>query len=230
MALKYNVSYENTAIIGNKKIKFRPWTTKNEKDYLIAVEAEDEITDEMLYNILIKPCIEDSDSIVLTENEQKMLMIEIRKKSLGSSFPMQYTCRKCKNVNDLDVEFDKIVKFQPDDFKEVTHDDISIKFGPIISENLRDKLSQTETRTDYAFMEFLVHINSITINGKEEDTFSFDELKSFIEDMPSSLFDEFFKDFKKMISTLKFELTTYCMMCNEANEIDFDYIPNFLWV
>ena len=228
MALKYNVEYNNTAKIGNREFKFRPWTTKNEKDYLIAVEAEEEITDDMLFNILIAPCLEDPD-VSLTTNEQKMLMIEIRKKSLGSTFPMRYICRQCKQVNDLDVELDKIIKFKPDNFHDVEVENMVFSFGPIPTQRLRDKLKEQGTNVDYAFTNFLLHIQSIEVNGNIEDSFTYDELTEFVENLPTYIFDEVYKEFQSMKSSLDFELKTYCMICNTENDVEFDHIPNFLW-
>lgn len=226
--LKYTVEYNNTAIIGDKEFKFRPWTTKNEKDYLIAVESEENITDKILYDILIRPCLEDPD-VNLTTNEQKMLIIEIRKKSLGSTFPMRYACTSCNQVNDIDVNFDSIVKFKPDDFYNVTIDGIIFEFGNILSENLKSKLDNVSSKVEYAFIEFLLHIHSITIAGVKEDTFTYDELKDYVESLPTQIFDEAFTEFNKMKSDLTFELNTFCLACNAENEVDFGHIPNFLW-
>lgn len=228
MALKYNVEYKNTARVGSRTFKFKPWTTKNEKDYLIAVESEEEITDDMLFDILIRPCLEDGD-IALSINEQKMLIIEIRKKSLGETFPMRYSCRKCKQVNDIDIEFEKIIKFKPDNFKNITVDDLTFVFGNIVSQNLKDKLKDQHTNVDYAFTDFLLHIHSIEVNRTMEDTFTFDELQDFVENLPTYIFDEVYEAFQKMKSSLEFELKTYCMVCNTENDVEFDHIPNFLW-
>lgn len=228
MALKYNIEYNNTAKIGDRTFKFRPWTTKNEKDYLIVVESEEEITDDKLFDILIRPCLEDPD-VALTVNEQKMLMIEIRKKSLGETFPMRYICKKCKQVNDLDVEFDKIIKFKPDEFRPVTVGNLKFNFGPIVSKKVKERLEATTSSVEYAFVNFLLHIHSVEIDGRIEDTFTFDELKEFIEDLPTYIFDEVYKEFQSMKSSLEFGLKTYCMICNEENNVEFDHIPNFLW-
>ena len=228
MALKYNVDYRNIAKIGNKEIKFKPWTTKNEKEYLIAVESEEKVTDDMLFDILAKPCLEDP-SIILSSNEQKMLMIEMRKKSLGNSFPMTFTCRKCNNVNDIDVEFDNIVSFEPESWTEVEVEDLKFVFGDIPSENLKNKLKETENKVEKSFIDFLIHIKEIHIDGKVEDVFTFEELKDFIDDIPSYIFDEAFKEFNKMKGHLEFKLATTCMACGASNNIDFEYLPNFLW-
>jgi len=229
MALKYVVEYDSVAKIGDKEIHFKPWNTKNEKDYLIAVESEEEITDKLLYEILIKPCLKDPN-LILSDNEQKMLMIQIRKKSIGSTFPMRFSCIKCGQVNDIDISFDKIVKFEPDNFKNVIIEDLEFEFGPIVSENLKDRLNNLDSNVEYSFVEFLVHIRSITINGEKEDTFTFDELKDFIENLPTYIFDEAYKEFSDMKSKLEFDFSTNCIICGAENKIDFDSIPSFLWM
>lgn len=228
MALKYERVFNNIAIVGDKKIKFTPWTTRNEKDYLIAVEADEKIDDSKLYDLLIKPCLEDP-SLTLSTNEQKMLMIEIRKKSLGSTFPMRYICNNCKQVNDIDVNFDQIIKFQAENFHDIEVENMIFKFGPIATDNLKRRLDEQDTNVDYAFTELILHIQSIEIDGRVEDTFTFDELKEFMEDIPSSIFDKVYKEFQDMKSKLDFELKTYCITCNSENEVEFDHIPNFLW-
>lgn len=227
--LKYNVEYNNTAVIGGTEYKFKPWTTKNEKDYLIAVESEDNITDGMLFDILIKPCLEDPD-VILTTNEQKMLIIEIRKKSIGTTFPMRYSCTSCNQVNDIDVSFDNIIKYKPDDFHNVTVQDMEFEFGPIASENLKSRLDGLKNNVEYSFTELILHIQSITIEGTKEDTFTFDELNAFMEDIPTYIFDEVYKAFTEMKSSLDFELKTMCAICAAENEVELDHIPNFLWM
>ena len=228
MALKYKIEYNNVAKIGDKEYKFKPWNTKNEKDYLIAVESETDITDKILFDILIRPCLEE-ENLILTNNEQKMLIIEIRKKSLGTTFPMRYACSKCGQVNDIDVSFDDIINYTPDNFKDITSENLVFSFGNIVSENLKTKLDNTKTNIDYAFIDFLLHIHSITVDGEVEDTFTFDELVDFVENIPTNIFDEVYKEFQGMKSKLDFELKSKCLVCEEENEVDFEHIPGFLW-
>ena len=228
MALIYQKKYNHTAKVGDKEYKFTPWTTLDEKNYLLAVESEETITDTLLFDLLIRPCLEDDD-VILSSDEQKMLMIEIRKKSLGTSFPMRYSCKKCKQVNDIDVEFDQIIKYSSPSYHDVEVQDMKFMFGEIASENLKSRLDDQNTNVDYAFTEVLLHIQSIEINGNIEDTFTYDELVQFMEDIPSSIFDKVFEEFQSMKGSLDFELKTFCMVCNTENNVEFDHIPNFLW-
>jgi hypothetical protein len=232
MALVFNQEYLNTCKIGSKEIKFKPWTTKNEKDYLIAVESDEDITDQKIYDMLIRPCLQDPD-VVLTTDEQKKLMIEVRKKSIGSTFSMTFTCKKCKKVNEVQVDFDSITKFKSSEWgtSEINlgNDIIKINFNNPLSKNIFRRLDEVHSVVEKNFVEFLIHIRSIEINDNLEDTFTFEELKTFIEELPSASFDKIFKDYKNMKSSLEFEYNPYCMMCGEENNINFEYIPNFLW-
>jgi len=230
MALIYNIEYNHTAKIGKtKEVKFRPWTTKNEKDYLIATESDKEISELKLFEILIKPCIEDK-TIKLTRHEEKLLMIEIRKKSIGPDFEVRYRCSSCNNINELNVPFEKIISYKESNFQPIKVDDMIFNFSNEISENLKIKIDNTENKIEKTFIEFLSHISSIEINGELEDVFSFSELTEFIENIPSKIFDEVLKKFKEMKGLLKFELETFCIMCNKENNIDFsEGLPGFFW-
>jgi len=228
MALVYNVEYKNSTKIGNHTIKFRAWSTKDEKDYLIAKDSLDEINDSMLYDMLVLPCLENKE-LSLSPIEKKKLIIEIRKVSLGSTFPMKYACKKCKNINDLDVELDDIITYKEPKYSEIKAHGMVFHLTSEVSSNLYKRLEETDNLIDKAFLEFLIHIESIEIDGKLEDDFSFDELYQFMNDLPSSIFDDIFPKFREMKGTLEFSLTTFCMVCNEKNLVDFDHLPNFLW-
>jgi len=229
MALKYDVQYKHTAIIGGKEIKFRPWNTKDEKDYLIATESKDVVTDEELFELLVRPCLE-NPNISLTPNEKKLLMIEIRKKSIGPEFPVRYKCIKCKQVNEIQVPFDKVVKYTESNFRSIKKENLVFNFTENMSESLKARRDNEENKIEKAFIDFLIHIKSIEIDGRLEDMFTFDELREFVESLPSYIFDDVFAQFQEMKGSLTFELTTYCAMCNTENKIDFNEgLPGFLW-
>lgn len=229
MALQFNQEYDSSTIINNKKIKFRPWTTRDEKKYLIAIDGNDELSNEDMFDILILPCIEDKN-LSLTEDEKKMLMIEIRKKSLGDTFQLRFICQKCKKVNEMDVPFDSIVKFKEDEFSTSTYKNISLVFDYIKTNNLKDRMINESNKIEKTFIEFIIHIKEVEIDGKKETLFSFEELKEFIESLPSDYFDYFFKEFHKMKSKLEFIFEPYCIMCNHKNNIELEQLPNFLWM
>ena len=228
MALVYNNQFKNSTKIGDKEIKFRAWTTKDEKDFLIAKDSLEDIDDNLLYDILVTPCLEDN-TISLSPLEKKKLILEIRKVSLGSTFPMKYSCVKCKSVNDLEVDLDDITTFKEPNFGSIEVQDIKFNFSAKVSQNLYKRLEEEKNLINKAFIELLIHIESIVIDGKVEDDFSFDELYEYMESLPSSVFDELYPKFKEMKGYIEFNLKTKCLICNNDNIVDFDHLPNFLW-
>jgi len=235
--LSYNITY-NTLDINNKKIEYRAWNTKDEKNYLIAIEdtKEEDITDDLIYDILIKPCLKNPD-IVLTPDEQKYLMIEIRKKSLGSTFPMRYNCNKCGTLNDIEIRLDDVISFKEQSFKEIIiqdqDNDITLKvlFNEPKTNNLIKKIQEAKTNTEKNYIDFLIHIQEININNETHKDFSFEELDNFISTLPTYVFDELLNSF--LNSKSKLSINNYeskCLICNEENIIKIEEIPNFLWV
>jgi hypothetical protein len=223
-------------ILNSKEIFYRPWNTLDEKNYLLLNEDKDNITEEDLYEILIKPCIKNPEKLKLTLNERKILMIEIRKKSLGSTFNMKYNCGKCKKVNEITCSLDSVIKYKKLESKEilVTDEDTGteyiFKINEPVSSNLLKRLnSNTSSSIDYLFTELLVHIEYIVINSIKNDTFTYDELKDFMDSLPSNMFDKIFSEFQKCKETLRFEVEHYCLMCNNKNTVDLEGIPGFLW-
>lgn len=230
MALVYEKNHNFIAKIGDKKIKYRPWTTLEEKEYLLASSDEADLNDQEIYDLLIKPCLEDKD-IILSNNEQRILMIEIRKQSIGTTLPANFSCQnpECLAINTLEIDLDEMTHFKPEKWEEVEIEDIKFIFGSIQSQALKDRLNNTENEVDKVFMEFLVHIKALVIKGKLENTFKFEELERYVYSLPVYIFDEAYKEFKKQRSSLKFNYETSCFKCGQKAEIDFEYLPNFLW-
>jgi len=230
MAFKYEVKYNHKIELGGKLIKFKPWTTKNEKDYLIAVSTSSgkAVPEDILYDILIKPCLENND-IDLDVNEQKMLLIEIRKVSIGSTFPIRFQCKECTNVNELEIELDDVINFTPGTLGEVTVDDLYINFGK--PNNIaRERIEKADSEIERNFVNMIIHIKEIEYQGEVNDTFTFDELYEFFESMPTNVFDEVFNKFLKMDSNLELKGEFICGVCAHKHKIEFDKIPNFLWI
>lgn len=216
-------------IINTKEIYFRPWTTKDEKAYLIAVESGEEISSDFMYENLIKPCLK--EDIELSDIEKQLLMIEIRKKSIGSTFSINYTCSSstCNKVNEIEVELDSVVNYKENDYKDVKIDNMIFSFREP-TKNLKKKLETSNSNVETNFINLLIHIKEIEIDSKLENTFTFEELQEFVESLPSKQFDYLYSEFSKMKGFLEFSFTDNCLFCGSPNRIDLDKIPNFLWL
>jgi len=235
----YKLSYE----MGNKIIKFRPWTTKDEREYLMFVDdtnkdgtritKDDE--ENQIFELLLKPCLKEPETI-LTLDEKRILLVEMRKISLGDSlnFPVECSNPDCKSINHFEVELDEIAQFKPftptDVNFKIYDDDITIKFGEIKTENLLKRVQDSKSNVERSFNDLLAHITGINING-DNKTFNFDELKSFIDKLPVNKSDKISKEYKDMKSTFTLNnITRNCAICGEETYLIFsDGIPDFLW-
>jgi len=68
------------------------------------------------------------------------------------------------------------------------------------------------------------------IDGESQKGFTFEELYDFMEEIPTRIFDGFFAEYNNMKGSLDFKLETICNLCATENSINFESIPNFLWV
>jgi len=229
MALKYEPSYEHISKIGDKEIKFKEWTAKEERQYLKLLEKQDDnVTDKMLYDILIKPCLEDK-TLVLSGMEQKKLLIDIRIKSISEYLEDEHKCEKCGETSEIKVKLEDIMTFKKSSYKTIEVKDIKFNFGEIRSNKEKEKLSLKNGLVEYIYQDFLIHIHSIEMNGEVQDKFTKPELSDFIDSLPTKVFDEVFDEYQKMVDELDIEYKWTCDKCSHEETIDYTYIPNLLW-
>jgi len=241
MALsQYNYSDHKLSFdIGTKTIKFRPWTTKDEKEYLMYIKDIDsdgnqiqtDKLEEQIFELLLKPCLKDPN-IILTIEEKRILLIEMRKISIGDTINIQSVCTnpECSSVNQYEINFDEIVEFKPFKGGEVKVEDIVITFGDVKTENLIKRVQDAPNKIEKIFNDLLVHITAINIAGNDEK-FSFEELKDFIDSLPSSMYSEISNKYSEMKSTFYLKgVSRSCVICDTETFINFsEGIPDFLW-
>jgi len=234
MALVYNTGYNLSTLIGDREIKFKEWTAKEEKKYLSTMEDEKiKISDKLIFDILIKPCIEDKD-IVLSVSEQKLLLIEIRKASISEKFNDIITCKECDENTEVDIKIDDICLYEKSKYSLITinyNDDIfKFEIDDIKTNKMKEKLVLDDGLVNYIFTDFLLHIKSIEINGDINDTFTYKELERFMDSVPTKVFDEVFEKYQEMIDLLELEYKFVCPHCGTKETIDYTNIPGFLWI
>ena len=230
--LPINETYNNECVIGsNKKVKFRPWKSKDEKAFLTYVETVEEVTDDDFLEKLILPCIEDKN-IHLSDADVQMLLIEIRKVSIGEKFEMKFVCdeEKCGSVNEVDVDFDDIVTYKLDRVKEFISKDetLKVKFGEIKNETFFKEKTKGQTELEKTFIELVLRIDTIEYDGKTYDTFKYENAYEFIDNLNVNIFNELLEYYKTNSSNIQMEGDFDCMFCGHKNSFIFDEVPNFL--
>jgi len=237
--LKYIQKKEKFNIkIGSKEINYIKWTGKHQRDYLIALEKskETDVTDKMIFDSLIKPCI-DEKNIVLSQNEQRLLLIDMRKKGIGETFEDEIECPICKNKKKVKLKLDDIIKeFKESKWDVIEKDDIKITIGEIKSNKDKDILIPSNGAIKYVFNDFFLHIKSIEYNGEVHEVKNIKIVDKFFQDMPSDVSMYFFQEYEKMTDKLVLEYDFICdnedcdSKIDEPYVVNYDRIPGFLWV
>jgi len=227
--LPVNNDYNYKCKINGKDVYFRPWKSKDEKNFLTLMEAKEEITDDDFKNILILPCLKDKD-IYLSEADLQYLLIEIRKQSISDEFEMKFICKneKCKSVNEIDVNFDDIVDYKPDNVKIFKDENLIIHFGNIKNIQIFEEKIKDVNHIEKNFIEMIMRIEKIIINDKEYNTFTYDEVYNYINELEVKQYDKLIKYYNDNKSNMNIEGTFNCAFCGHENSFYFDEIPNFL--
>lgn len=230
MALVYNTGFDYLSKIGEKEIKFKQWTAKEERKYL-SLLADDTIdfTDKTVYETLILPCIQDKN-IVLSASEQKKLLMDIRIESISEFVEeKEHECPKCEGKSDIKEEINNFMTYTPAKYKDITEGVLIFKMGPIRTNKEKEVLKLADGVVNYVFNDFLLHIHAISIDGVMEDGFKFKELQRFMDDLPTKIFDEIFNQYKDMVDDLNLDYKWTCPKCQEEETIDYSNMPNLLW-
>jgi hypothetical protein len=223
-----------TVKIGTKEVEISSWRTKDEKAYLNMLENAERnnkvITDQEIYNVLIKPVIK--EDIVLSSNEQKMLLIEIRKISISDEIKDSIKCDKCSSEINISNKIDDIVSFLPSNFRSVNIDDITFVFGDIKRQKDKAKMNIEDGLVNYIFTEFLLHISEIHYQDnifKYGENMNYIELQDFIDSLNTNTFDKLFEEYHTMIDSLEMKVQHKCE-CSNIIIKEYNSLPGFLWI
>lgn len=208
--------------INNKVIKYKPWKTKDEKEFLIFQQSTEDESFDKLYDIMVAPCIETTEE--LTYGEKQMLLIEIRKKSYGEAVEFSFTCGKCKTYNDVQMNISDVVTYKRGEFEPLTFEGIVITLkSPTTSKISDDNLSNV----DKDFNTFVNHVDTVTKDGEVYKDFTFAEISEFFEQMPSKMFDYFFREYTKKVEGITYYAEGECINCKTKQNLNISKIPNF---
>jgi len=230
--LKYQSKEEKFKVkVGSKEINFRKWTTRDQRSYLELLEKQKavDITDKMIFNTLIKPCI-DEKNIVLSTYEQKLLLIEMRKEGIGKTFKDTIKCPQCELETKVELNLDEIIKeFKESNWGVLEKDDIKITFGEVKNNKDKDILVPSKGLIKYVFNDFFLHMQTIEYNGEVHEVKNIKIVDEFFNDMPSITSNYFFEEYEKMTDKLVLEYDVDCV-CGHQHTVNYDRIPGLLWI
>lgn len=231
--------YDLKLLSTGKKVKFRPFTVKEEKLFLMAAEANDAKTVTETIKQIINNCLLDKvdvEELPLFDIEQ--IFVQLRAKSVGEIVNLKYRCnnkifdeeskeeKNCNTVVEIDVDLNDIVpkeKVKNESKIEITDDlGIVMKYPSLkILSNYEDDESSV-LDTIISCIDY--------IYDKDEMYYAKDstkeELVEFVESMQTKdlqKLKEFFDTTPKMRKNVHFK----CPKCNYEEDVLIEGLESF---
>lgn len=229
--------YEIVLPASKKSVQFRPFLVKEQKNLLMAMEANDRESIERNVKYILQNCTlsKDIDINELPVVDVEYYFLQLRAKSVGEIVDNKYICNnevngeQCNNKMDVKIDLNDIVvemKHDADDFIQITPT-IGIKLSyPKFS--TMEKLKSSSTSVDMAF-DIVVDSIEYIFDGdqyyyaNETDP---KELMEFIESMNTEQFNKV-EDFFKNLPRLKKDLEFTCGKCGFQHKIEVEGLENF---
>ena len=213
--------YELDLFILGKKVKYRPYTVKEEKTLLMAMESNEE---KQIFETSIRCCdaclVDDSVKVEeLSVLDLETLLIAIRSKSVGESVELQAKCEACEHKLNLNVDITKMrveENGEPQD-KIMLDETYGIKLR---SPSLDSIYLSIVNKTDDISSALLSCIDFVY---DETTTYSFkdyteEEKIQFIDDLSVENVKKINEQFIDKLPSNVIDLSFKCPACEKQNE------------
>ena len=223
--------YPLTLPLSKIKVKYRPFLSKEEKILLMAVESFGESSDDP--SALINATMRIAQNCVLTDinvNEiptvdLEYLFLNIRKKSIGEIIELniKHNADDCGGKNKVEVNLDNTKLIMPKEHSnkiKINEEAGLILKYPTVNASLDakdEKLSKTEN-----FYNFIVKSIDTIYNGDsfdKADNFEIDELKNWIDTLPTDVIHKIFAFFDTM-PYLETKIEYRCGKCGKLETME----------
>lgn len=229
--------FEITLPLSNKNIRFRPFLVKEQKNLLMALEANDKQTIERNIKQILHNCTltEGIDIDKLPVIDVEYYFIQLRSKSVGEILENNYICNNevegkvCGNKMGVVIDLNtiQIENYKPEDsIINITHN-VSLKLKyPEFS--IVEKLSESDNTIESAFKVIIESIEYI-FDGEQyyyANETDPKELMEFVESLNQEQFgklEKFFDNLPKIRKNLEIK----CRKCGYDHSITVEGLENF---
>lgn len=213
--------YKYSTKIRDKEVKFRKWKVKDKNKFIEQMKGDDNRTE--IQNALVYDCLEDK-KIILSDEEYKHLVISIRSVSLGEEIKFNFTCDKCNEDYVFETKILDVVQPEFENFGKIESNGISFEMGDILNRIEYDKaMLAASDENERFFLDFLFHIKKM--NGS--DAITMDSIIEKINELDVDIYEDLFKQWKKMSFTNNDVHEVMCPHCGEKQKYKFDNLPGF---
>jgi len=227
------VQYEVELPVSKEKVKIHPFTVKEQKVLLQALEdGSAKVIASSLFNIT-QSC-SDIDIKFLPGPDVEYLFIQIRMKSVGETSVISYPCDICETPNAVTVNLEEVVMKNAEGNGQTVvqlTDDIGVTMQPPVFgavESLMEVSPELNTEILFKMVEMCI----VNIFDKEEvhtrDDFDIEELGQFMDGLTGEQFEKMSKFFENL-PRLGYDIKFVCKdeKCGYENSIEVEGLQNF---
>lgn len=210
-----------------KTVQARKWKVKDRKNLKKLIEERGEdISPIQLASVLIFPCLKNKD-ILLTEEEIKFLLSEIRAISISDKFKFSYICSNedCNKLNDQEILVQDVNKSKFNNWGVAEIDGIEVEFGEIVNSKFYyEKMYEFKDPSERNLADMAMHI--VRVNDFEA-SIKFEQFMTYFNEMDTDLLDQIVQEYKKQKFMQDNEHECECTFCGTKQKFIFDEIPDF---
>ena len=237
MSLQVLKSPEYTTNVPSTKqtIKFRPFLVQEENLLFMALQGGDQKEMTNAVSNIIKACVltEDFNVDKLAMFDVEYLFLQLRGKSVGENVDLRLKHPKgseCKNIVDVSVNLDQINVTFPEEYSDKIQltDEVGIKLQfPGVKHIMEMGDIDVNNQNFDQLLDFVCScVLCIYDNDNVYDTFTRDEIKSFLESLSQKQFEkvqQFFSNAPK----LQHKIEWTCNKCGEKETIHMEGLASF---
>ena len=215
-------TYEMKIPSTGQSVVYRPFLVKEQKNLLIAFEAQNR--QDLVRAVIrtIEACVEDSIKGTLTTFDVDYMFTKIRSKSVGETADILIPCEECDTNNEVRIELDKVeVTGDMPEMLIPINDDVTVKMKfPTYEEFLSNQTLLDSTGATEALLQLIVTCLDSVLT--EEERFAIkdepqEEIVTFLESMTAEQFGKV-SAFAASIPALTQDLEFACESCDHTNK------------
>ena len=217
-------TYQMKVPSSGQSVTYRPFLVKEQKNLLIAFEAQNRGDIIRAVTKTITTCIEDEIENPLCTFDVDYLFTKIRSKSVGETSTIVAVCEKCENKNEVVVDLDKS-KVEGTSIKKSKkiklNSDITVMMKyPTYEDYLSNQqLLDSTTSTEALMNIIIVCLDSVLtkderVSMKDEP---YEEILNFLESMTTDQFSKI-SEFALSMPVLTQDINFTCSSCDHENK------------
>ena len=232
LPLMKTATYLMTVPSTGKEVEFRPYTVKEEKVLMIAMESKDQKQTFRALKSVIKDCVQENiDMNKLTLFDFEYMFLQLRAKSVGEVVDLNLKCQaeECGGVVPVSVDLDSITVSEMPESNVVKLDDkIGVTFN-FPSLDIAERYQEADMEKVSSVFDMIVDCTESIFD--EEEVYDCknetrENIINFYESLSSPQFAKV-SEFFQAIPTVEKDIEYKCPKCGHENKVELKGLQSF---